>query len=214
MRTEQAEGRRAARDRHASEWERRLAVPVIVAAAVAIPAVFLTTLEPASVRLAGHALNWASLAVLAGETVLLVALSGHRRAWLWRHRWRIALTLVAVPAVAFALFPAQALRLLRLAHLVATLRVLRARTIVRAGRTLARRFGLPGPWRYLPVLGASGLAAGFVALVLSDPHAVRRHQAVLAQVARWSGSVPVLVAGSVLAVGILVVVVLRRRRSR
>src|SRR5690606_20713758 len=87
-------------------------------------------------------------------------------------------------------------------------------TIVRAGRTLARRFGLPGPWRYLPVLGASGLAAGFVALVLSDPHAVRRHQAVLAQVARWSGSVPVLVAGSVLAVRILVVVVLRRRRSR
>ena len=214
MRTEQPEDRRAARDALASEWERRLAVPVIVAAAVAIPAVFLTMLEQHAIRLTGHALNWASLAVLAGETGLLVVLSGHRRAWLWRYRWRILLTLVAVPAVAFALFPAQALRLLRLAHLVGTLRVLRARTIVRAGHTLARRFGLTGPWRYLPVVGASGLAAGFVALVLSDPTAVRRHQAVVAQVTGWRGSVPTLLAGGILAVAVFIVLRYRRRPGR
>ncbi|HLU32852.1 MAG TPA: hypothetical protein VKZ74_02365 [Natronosporangium sp.] len=211
-RTEQAEDRRAARDRRAREWERRLAVPVIVAAAVSIPAVFLATLEPRPLRLAGHGLNWASLAVLAGETVLLLALSGHRWAWLWRHRWRIALTLVAVPAVTFAVFPAQALRLLRLAHLVGTLRVLRARTILRAGRTLARRLGLTGPWRYVPLVGASGIAAGFVVLVLSDPTAVRRHQAVLAQVAGWRGTVPVLLAGGTLIVAGFVVLRLHRRR--
>lgn len=210
-RTGQADDRRAARDGRARQWERRLAVPVIVAAAVSIPAVFLTTLEPRPLRLTGHVLNWASLAVLASETGLLLILSGRRWTWLWQHRWQIGLTLVAVPAVAFTLFPAQALRLLRLARLVGTLRVLRARTILRAGRTLARRFGLTGPWRYLPVLGAFGLAAGFVALVLSDPTAVRRHQVVVAQVASWNGTVPVLVAGGILAIAGVGIACYRRR---
>src|SRR5690606_36710712 len=128
------------------------------------------------------------------ESVLLLALSGHRWAWLWRHRWRITLTLVAVPAVTFAVFTAQALRLLRLAHLVGTLRVLRARTILRAGRTLARRLGLTGPWRYVPLVGVSVIGVGIVVMVLSDPTAVRRHQPVLAQLAGSRGTVPVLLA--------------------
>lgn len=195
----------------ADQWEQRLAIPVIVAAAVSVPAVFLTTLEASAARLAGHALNWASLAVFGTETVVLLLLSRHRLRWIARHKWTIAITAVAVPAVAFTVAPVQALRLLRLVRLIGTLRVLRARTIINAGRIVARRLDLSGHWRYLLVLGATLLAAGFVALVLRDPTAAQRHRAAMAELTGWTGTVPVLVAGAILAIATFIVIRYRKR---
>lgn len=201
---------RASRDKLADLWEQRLALPVIIAAAVSVPAVFLTMLEDRRLELTGHALNWASLVVLVGEAVLLLVLCGHKRAWLWRHKWTLAVTAVAVPAVVYAVAPAQALRLLTLLKLVGTLRILRANTIVNAGRVLARRFGLTGPGRWALVVGGSVLAAAFVALVLVDPTAAREHQQLLHELQRWLGPVPALVAGLVLAAATFIVVLYRR----
>lgn len=198
------------RDELADRWQHRLALPVILAALVSVPAVFLTTLDDPRLVLAGRTLNWASVAVLSAEAVLLVVLSGHKRAWLWRHKWTLAITVVAVPTVIYAIAPVQAMRLLQLVRLVGTLRILRAKTIIKAGQVLARRFGLAGPWRYALVLGGSLLAAAFVALVLVDPTAARQHERVLNELKGWLGPVPALVAGVILAAATFIVVLYRR----
>lgn len=194
-----------------ARWRRRLALPVIVAAAVSVPAVFLTMLDHPYATRAGYVLNWLSVAVLTAEAALLVLVSRDRRAFLWRHRWTLAITVVAVPAVIFAVAPVQALRLLQLLRLVGTLRILRARTIFKAGTVLARRLGITGRGRYALVLAGSLLAAVFVALVLVDPTANRRHQQVLQELLQSLGPVPVLVAGVILAVATFLVVRYRRR---
>lgn len=200
----------AARDSRAERWEQRLALPVILAAVVSVPAVFLTMLDDRHLLLTGHALNWASLVVLASETALLLVLSSARRAWLWRHRWTLAITVLAVPAVIFAAAPIQALRLVSLLRFLGTLRILRANTIVNAGRVLARRFGLTGFRRYALVFGGSLLAAGFVALVLVDPTTARQHRRLFAELQGWLGPMPALVAGTVLAAATFIVVLYRR----
>lgn len=189
---------RRIRDRRADRLEERLAVPVIVAALVSVPAVFLTTAEADHVAVAGQVLNWASLAVLTAESVVLFLLAGHRRRWLWRHRWTLAILVIAVPAVIFAAMPGQALRLaLQVIRFLGALRVLRAGRIIRAGRVLARRIGWTGPWRYLPILAGSLVAAGFVAVVLSDPTSTSRRA--IASLSGWPGVVLILIAGTILA---------------
>lgn len=202
---------RPERDALARRWEQRLAVPVLLAAAVAIPAVFLTMLDHPGWQLTGHALNWASLLVLSAETVVLLALCGDKRAWLRHHKWSLLITIVAVPAVIYAIAPVQALRLLTLAKIVGTLRILRANTLVNAGRVLARRLRLPGRWRFALIAAASALAAGFVALVLVDPTAAREHRLLLQELRGWLGAKPALVAGLLLAAVTFLIVLYRRR---
>lgn len=203
---------RRERDSRAEQWEERLAVPVIIAAVVSVPAVFLTMAESGFVAVAGHVLNGASLAVLGAEAVVLLVMCGNTWAWVKRHKWSLAITVVAVPAVVFALAPAQALRLIRLARLIGTLRILRAKTIVKAGQVLARRFGLTGWLRYVLVLAGSLVAAVFVAVVLFDPTSARQHRRVLEELTGWSGVVPVIVAGVILAAATYVVVRYRHRQ--
>lgn len=170
-----SEAVRQRRNQLADKWERRLAVPVIFAAAVAVPAVFLTIFGGGRTALVGTLLNWASLAVLTAEAAVLFLLTGDRLAWVRRHRWTLAITAVAIPAVIFALAPVQALRLvLRLVQFFGALRVLRAGRIIKAGRVLARRSGWTGPWRYAPILLGSVVAAVFVAIILADPTSTTR----------------------------------------
>jgi hypothetical protein len=71
-----ADHHRESRDQRAARWERRLALPVIIAAVVAVPAVFLTAASDVRYAMLGTALNWASLAVLTGEAVVLFILTG------------------------------------------------------------------------------------------------------------------------------------------
>jgi hypothetical protein len=186
------------RDRLAEQWERRLSVPVTVAALLSIPALFLAVFADGPLRLVGQILTWASLGVLTGETMLLLILSGHRWSWLRRHWWAVLVLVLAIPAVVLALAPAQALRLLQVLWQLGRLQILRVRTIARAGRVLARRIGLTRGWRYVVGVGGSLLAVGFVALVLIDPTASAQRERVLSELLAWSPPAPVLVLIAVL----------------
>jgi len=146
-------------------WQERLALPVLVAALASIPAMFLTVAE-GTLGTAGHLLDIASGAVLVAETVILLAVAEHKRAWIRGHLGLIALTVAVVVAVAFALGPVQILRLVRT---VGALRILRAGRIVKAARSLGLRHGFTGRLAQLLAAAAGVLVAVFVGLVLADP---------------------------------------------
>lgn len=195
----------------AERVEAQLAIPVMVAAAVSVPAVYMTGLGEPYFTI-GTVLNWASLVLLAAESLLLLFLARNRWEWIRRHRWTLAITVVAVPAMVLAFAPMQALRLLRLLYMLATLQVLRANRIFKAGRVLARRLGLTGRWRFLPIGTGSVLAAGFIVLVLADPAASHRHQQVLEQFAGYGRYAPALAVGAAVAIIVLAFAMYRRRR--
>jgi hypothetical protein len=204
---------REVRNRRAERVEERLAVPVIIAAAVSVPAVFLSTVTEGTSARVGTALNWASLVVLSAESVLLFLLAGDRLGWLWRHRWKLLVLVVAIPAVALTVAPAQSLRLVVwVIRFFGALRVLRAGRIIRAGRVLARRFGWVGHWRYLPVLAGSVVAAVLVTIILADDTSTTRLW--LARAGGWPRPPLVLAAGALLAVATFAVVRYRRGDQR
>lgn len=159
------EGRESAAEETESPLTRRLALAVIIAAVASVPATFLTALDGRAAQ-AGHVINYLSLAVLMGETVILLVMARDRRRWLRENRFVVITALVCVPAVIFAIGPAQILRLLRF---VGALRLLRVRRIFKAGRILRDRMGLTD-WRWRAASTAlSVVAAIFVAIVLADP---------------------------------------------
>lgn len=206
-----SETTRQRRNELADRWERRLAVPVVLAAAVSVPAVFLTIFGDDRPAQVGNVLNWASLIVLTAEAVVLFLLTGDRLEWVRRHKWTLAITAVAVPAVIFAIAPVQALRVvLRLVHFAGALRVLRAGRIIKAGRVLARRSGWTGPWRYAPILIGSILAAGLVAVILADETSTTR-QLLENLGPGWLATGATLLAGAILAAATFVVIRYRNR---
>ena len=146
-------------------WQERLAVPVLVAALASIPAMFLTVAEGA-LGTAGHVIDIVSGLVLVAETVILFVVAESKRAWIRGHLGLIALTVVVVLAVVFALGPAQVLRLVRT---VGALRILRAGRIVKAARGLSDRLGFTGRLAHVAAAGAGLLVAVFVGVVLADP---------------------------------------------
>ncbi|TYP90758.1 hypothetical protein [Blastococcus xanthinilyticus] len=146
-------------------WQERLALPVLVAALASLPAMFLTVADGA-LGTAGHVVDIASGAVLVAETVILFAVAESKRAWIRGHLGLIALTVVVVVAVVFALGPAQVLRLVRT---VGALRILRAGRIVKAARSVGDRLGFTGRIAHLASAGAGLLVAVFVGVVLADP---------------------------------------------
>jgi hypothetical protein len=139
-------------------WQERLALPVLVAALAAIPAMFLTLAE-GTLGTAGHVVDVLSGLVLVAETVILFVVAESKRAWIRGH-------LAVIVAVAFALGPAQVLRLVRT---VGALRILRAGRIVKAARSVSDRMGFTGRLAHLAAAGAGVLVAVFVGVVLADP---------------------------------------------
>lgn len=179
--------------------EQRLAVPVVLAALASIPAVFLSMAGP-PLGTVGNLLNLASLTVLTAETVILFVLAADRWAWLRRHWYLVAVTLLALGAVIFAVGP---LQLLRLVRFVGAVRILRVSRILKAGRILHRRSGSESRLRAIIAAAVSVLAAVFVAFTLTDPTTPTRQL-----IERAPGTVrlwQVLLAGLVLAVATVVV---------
>ena len=76
----------------------RLALPVLVASLVSVPAVFLT-FAPGVLGTTGRVLDLASGAVLLGETVTLLAVAEDKRAWVRGHRGLLVMTGVVVVGV-------------------------------------------------------------------------------------------------------------------
>ncbi|MCA1783217.1 MAG: ion transporter [Intrasporangiaceae bacterium] len=182
-------------------WEERLAVPVLLAALVSVPAVFLTLLDD-PYGTVGTYVNWLAGAVLVGETVVLFYVSRNKRQWIRKHVWLIALTVVVIVGVVFAIGPVQLLRLVRV---FGALRLVRAGRIVKAGRILRRRLGLSGFWASVPAIAASLLVAAFVGVVLADPTSQTR-----TLVENWVGPqgvvIAAIVAGVLLAAATFVVI--------
>ena len=183
----------------ADRLQERLAVPVLIAALASVPAVFLTLFEDPA-RLAGTVLNTLSGAVLIAEAVVLLAVSEHKLTWIRRNLWLVALAVVMIPAVVFAVGPVQLLRLVRV---VGALRIIRVGRILKAGRIVRERAGLDALWQRVIGIGVTLLVAGFVAVVLSDPTSYSR-QALEGALDRV-GIVGVMLAGAVIAIATFIV---------
>lgn len=150
-------------------WEKRLAWPVLIAAIVSVPAVFLTLLDE-PFEMIGHIGLWATTVVLVAETVILFLVSPKKMDWLRHNWWMVGLTIAAVIAVVFSIGPMQLLRLLRS---VGALRVLRAKQVAKAGESLGKK----GRSRWRKRLGkilATVVVAVFVVIALVDPESEAR----------------------------------------
>ncbi len=194
------------REDRADRVAKRLAIPVLVAALASVPAVFLTLLDEPWNSI-GDGLNTLSGAVLIAETVVLLAVAEDKRAWARRNWWLFALIAIIIPAVIFALGPAQLLRLVRpliqLVRFAGALRIVRIKRIIKAGKILRERVGLDEGWQRAIGIGVTVLCAAFVAVVLVDPSSQSRQwldQGV--SILGWPG---IVVAGLIVAVATYVV---------
>ncbi|EHR59938.1 hypothetical protein [Saccharomonospora cyanea] len=186
----------------------QLAVPVLAAALVSVPAVFLTT-TPGVTGTIGTILNWLSLAVLLGESATLLWVSGSARVFVRRYRFQLLIVALAVPAVVFVVGPVQVLRVL-LAF--GAFRILKVRRILRAGRVIVHRFGLDGRRGAWVLAGAAVAATAFACVVLADPESHSRR--VLTHVVDHLGVGGTAVAALGVVHVLLVVVVLLRHDTR
>lgn len=150
-------------------WEKRLAWPVLLAAILAVPAVFLTLLDE-PFEMIGHIGLYLATAVLVLETVLFFVISPKKVAWVLRNWWLIGLTFATILAVVFSVGPMQLFRTVRS---VGALRVLRAKQVAKAGESLAKKSGKP--WRrWLGQILATVVVGAFVVLALVVPESEAR----------------------------------------
>lgn len=178
----------------AEHWEQRLAVPVLIAAVVSVPAIFLMAAADGVPETVGRVLNWASMVVLLGESLVLVLLSKDVADWVRAHRWELLLAAATVPAVVFAVGPVQ---IVRVVLAVGTLRVLRVRRILRAGRVLLRKLERGTRLRKAVIAGVVVLAGSFVGVVLANPDSKTRR--VVAWLAGQIGVFPTVLVALMLA---------------
>lgn len=190
----------------------RLALPVLIAALASVPAVFLTLLQEPYASL-GSSLNLLSGTVLTAETIVLFAVAEHRLDWLRRNWILVAVTLIVIPAVIFAIGPAQLLRLARVGHLlrlVGAFRIVRVNRILKAGRLLRERAGLNRRWQQALTSVIAILAAAFTAAILADPTSASG--SLLRNVSRTLSVPLTILAGLILSAATFTTVYLRRHR--
>jgi len=197
-----------AESNRAEQVEAWFTTPVIVAALASVPAMFLTTME-GHAETVGSALNYATMAVFIAETLVLLAFSTDRLEWLRKHRFVVAVTLLTIPAVVFAVGPIQIFRLIRL---VGALRIVRVRRVLKAGLILRKRAQLSGRAWQATAFILSLAAAIFVGFILADPSSTSR-RTIDATVGRI-GFFATLVAAAILALATYVVARTRRQNSQ
>lgn len=168
---ETASGRASqARARELEErWEDRLAWPVLIAAVISVPAVFLTLLDE-PFEMIGHVGLWITSVVLIFETIVLFLVSPKKIDWLLRNWWLVGLSVLVIVGVVFSIGPMQLLRLLRS---VGALRVLRAKQVAKAGHSL-QKIGSSQWWRHLGTILATVVVTAFVVVALIDPESPAR----------------------------------------
>ena len=150
-------------------WENRLAWPVLLAAILSVPAVFLTLLDE-PFEMIGHILLYLTTAVLVIETAVFFLISPKKVDWVRRNWWLIGLTIATILAVAFSIGPMQLFRTVRS---VGALRVLRAKQVAKAGESLANKSNKR--WRrWLGQILATVVVGAFVVLALVVPESEAR----------------------------------------
>lgn len=150
-------------------WERWFAWPVLLAALLSVPAVFLTLLDQ-PFELIGNIALYLTTAVLIFETTIFFLISPQKITWVLRNWWLIGLTIATVLAVIFSIGPMQVFRTVRS---VGALRVLRAKQVATAGESLAARSR--SRWRrWLGQILATVVVGTFVVLALVVPESQAR----------------------------------------
>lgn len=149
-------------DPRAAAWERRLRVPVIVAARAVLPLLALHLTHPhgalAVVETAGHWAIWLTFMV---EVAVMLSVVRDRRAWIDGHRFELLVVAVSSPLIPLALALAPALRLLIVAKAFKALKLAKVIKLAKLGKSvrLLRR--------KLALRGAASIALGAVALALA-----------------------------------------------
>lgn len=188
--------------------ERRLAAPVMACAALSVPAVFLELWGEGTWAWVGNRVNWLAGLVLWAEWILLIVLAENKLGWLRAHRWSTFVAAITLPAVVFALGPAQVLRLVRVAG---TLRLVRVSRIIEAGGVLRRRMGLRGVWGKVALGVTLALSSVFAVTLLTDPEsATRRYLADLPDMFDLRQVLPALL---LIAMATVLILYPRRRRT-
>ena len=188
--------------------ERRLALPVMASALLSVPAIFLELWGEGTWAWIGNRVNWLAGLVLWAEWILLIALAKNKRDWLRDNKWSTFVAALTVPAVVFALGPAQVLRLTRVAG---TLRLVRVSRIIEAGGVLRRRMAFQGMGGKVTAGATFALSGVFALTILADPDSATRRY--LADLPGTFSLGQLLAALFLIATGTALIFHLRRRRA-
>ncbi len=123
------------KDPRGARWERRLNVPVLVAAWLAIPTVFLyfSKLEGTWFTVA-VVMAWAIWLTFFAETVIMLAVVADRRAWIRGHVFGLVVLAATLPALTHlleALLAARAVSTLQAARIVQVLYLAKAAKLLK-----------------------------------------------------------------------------------
>ena len=155
-------------------WEKRLKVPVVIAATAVLPLVALGLSQPTgawhTVETVGH---WAVWLIFLVEVAIMLAVVDDRRAWASGHRLELLVVVLSSPLVPLALAVAPALRLLIVVKAFKALKLSKAVKLAKLHKSvrLLRR--------KLTLTGAASIALGLLALALGglflrhDAHAIQ-----------------------------------------
>jgi hypothetical protein len=144
-----------------SAWEKRLKVPVVVAATAVLPLVALGLSQPTgawhTVETVGHWAVWLTFVV---EVAIMLAVVDDRLAWMRGHRLELLVVVLSSPLVPLALAVAPALRLLVVVKAIKALKLSKAVKLAKLHKSvrLLRR--------KLTLTGAASIALGVLALAL------------------------------------------------
>lgn len=134
-------------DPRGARWEQRLHLPVLAAAWVALPTVFLyfcdfnTTWEAVAV-----VLSWAIWIVFLAEAVIMLTVVADRRAWIRGHLFGLAILIATLPLLTHvleALLAARALSALQGVRVLQVLYLAKAAKLLKSMHVLHRKGQTP-----------------------------------------------------------------------
>jgi voltage-gated potassium channel len=113
-------------DERSMSVERRLEIPLMIAAALTLPMVIITESHPGgALEQIADILNWVTWLAFAFELVVMLAVVPDRKAWLRRHPLDIVIVVLTPPILPPGLQGLRVLRLLRLLRLLQLTRISR-----------------------------------------------------------------------------------------
>lgn len=145
----------------AAAWEKRLKVPVVIAATAVLPLVALGLSQPTgawhTVETVGHWAVWLTFVV---EVAIMLAVVDDRLAWASGHRLELLVVVLSSPLVPLALAVAPAVRLLVVVKAFKALKLSKAVKLAKLHKSvrLLRR--------KLTLTGAASIALGVLAVAL------------------------------------------------
>ena len=149
-------------DPRAAAWEKRLRVPVLVAALAVLPLTALSLTHPhgawQTIETVGHWAVWSTFLV---EVAIMLRVVDDRLAWARGHRFELLVVVLSSPLVPLALAVAPALRLLVAVKAFKTLKlakVIKLAKLQKSVRLLRRKLALRGAAE--TALGVLALALG------------------------------------------------------